>query len=102
MEKISKLREYLNTIPPGSIADPRALVPVLAECWAEFDGAGAESMRAAKLHRMEDVSWDPPVLAFVIERHGGTVLGSTRADLQSWGVNVETRTTSCGSSTRRR
>lgn len=48
-------------------------------------------MEAHKLARMERVHWDPPILAFVIERHGATVLGSTRAELQSWAVDLESR-----------
>jgi len=47
-------------------------------------------MAASKLHeRMESVEWSPPHLQFTIERHGGTVHGSTRADLQRWDVNVQ-------------
>ena len=53
-------------------------------------------MEAYKLGRMEDISWNPPVLSFTIERHGGTVMGSTRAELQNWNVNVETRSATCG------
>lgn len=39
---------------------------------------------------MEDVGWHPPALSFTIVRHGGTVQGSTRADVQQWEVNVAT------------
>ncbi|WP_147263492.1 hypothetical protein [Roseimicrobium gellanilyticum] len=46
-------------------------------------------MHAEKLHRIEKVQWNPPVLSFQIERHGGTTLGSTRAEMQHWEVNVE-------------
>jgi hypothetical protein len=41
---------------------------------------------------MEDVTWEPPVLRFSIERHGGTVMGSSRAEVQHWEVNVEQKT----------
>jgi hypothetical protein len=30
-----------------------------------------------------------PILTFLIERHGGTVLGSTRAELQRWSVDLD-------------
>jgi hypothetical protein len=43
---------------------------------------------------MEAVAWNPPVLTFRIERHGGTVLGSTRAELQHWHVDLERKTAS--------
>jgi len=47
------------------------------------------------LGRMESICWNPPVLSFTIERHGGTVLGSTRAELQYWQVNVENLSATC-------
>jgi hypothetical protein len=50
---------------------------------------------AKHLGRMEDVLWNPPLLTFTIERHDGTVLGSTRANLQEWTVDVEKRTATC-------
>jgi hypothetical protein len=46
-------------------------------------------MKAEKLYgRMESVLWEPPLLTFVIERHGSTIRGSTRAELQHWTVDV--------------
>jgi len=33
--------------------------------------------------------WNPPQLAFLIERHGGTVMGSSRAEMQHWVVDVD-------------
>lgn len=44
-------------------------------------------MAAYKLERLEEPTWMPPLLSFVVERHGGTVLGSTRAELQKWWVD---------------
>ena len=42
---------------------------------------------------MEGVEWNPPNLSFQIERHGGTVNGSSRAEMQHWEIDVvkETR-----------
>ena len=54
-----------------------------------------EAMEPYKLNRMEKAEWQPPILSFVVERHGGTALGSTRADLQHWTVNVETKEANC-------
>lgn len=46
-------------------------------------------MDAYKLRgRLEEVRWKPPLLTFAIERHGATVLGSTRAAVQYWGVDL--------------
>jgi hypothetical protein len=44
---------------------------------------------------MEDVRWDPPVLSFTIERHGGMALGSTRAELQNWRVDLDRKMAVC-------
>lgn len=89
---MSALLEYLETICSGPIADPAPLDSLLAACWGEFDGADADGMEGYKLlGRMESISWDPPVLSFTIERHGGTVLGSKRAALQHWEVHFDTR-----------
>ena len=38
--------------------------------------------------RTENLRWDPPILKFPIERHGGRMLGSTRAELQTWDIDV--------------
>jgi hypothetical protein len=50
---------------------------------------------------MEDVAWQPPKLSFAVERHGGMVMGSTRADVQHWEVDLEKRTTSLAKAGRR-
>jgi len=46
---------------------------------------------------MEDVAWNPPLLTFTVERHGGTLQGSTRAELQRWTVDVGQGKTTCES-----
>jgi hypothetical protein len=47
-------------------------------------------MAAYKLGgRVEEPRWDPPLLTFIIERHGGTVLGSSLAELQHWQIDTE-------------
>jgi len=68
---------------------------LLANCWHELEGAGETAMQARKLDRAEDVSWNPPVLSFTIERHGATVLGSSRAELHQWSVDMHQRTARC-------
>jgi hypothetical protein len=44
---------------------------------------------------MDNVEWSPPVLTFVIERHGGRALRSTWAELQRWAVDLDRRTATC-------
>jgi hypothetical protein len=52
-------------------------------------------MEPWKVSRAEDLRWDPPYLSFMIERHGPTVLGSSRAELHEWRINLEKGTASC-------
>ena len=96
MAKLQQLLDHLRLIPAGEIADGGELASLLVGCWGELDGASAGGMEPEKLlWRMEDISWHPPELSFTIERHGGTVLGSSRAEIQHWNVNVETRSATC-------
>jgi hypothetical protein len=65
-------------------------------CWDQFKGSRAEGMDGAKLYgRIEDPAWQPPVLSFKIERHGGTVNGSTRADVHLWSVDLDAMAAKC-------
>ena len=90
---MKELLDYLRSIPPGPIEVTDKLEFLLGESWAEFRGASNESMSGRKLlGRMEDASWDPPILRFTIERHGAFVLGSSRADVHEWEVNIENKT----------
>jgi hypothetical protein len=52
-------------------------------------------MTAWKLHRPEDLSWNPPFLSFTIERHGAAMLGSSRAELHKWTVDLDKETAGC-------
>jgi hypothetical protein len=89
---LARLRAHLATVQPGRIIDTTDLERLLAACWDEFSGdyGGMEGYKL--LGRMEDVTWEPPVLSFAVERHGRTVAGSSRADLQGWTVNIESNT----------
>jgi hypothetical protein len=90
------LRTHFLTVRPGPIDDSKAIERRLADCWDQIDGSAAGGMTASKLlGRIEDLSWHPPHLTFTIERHGGTVLGSSRAERQRWDVNLETSTAVC-------
>jgi hypothetical protein len=84
----SALREFLDS---GS-DDHAQLVRHLAACWSGFRGSSESAMDAHKLSRLEEPHWDPPRFTFTIERHGGTVYGSTRAQLQRWVVDLDART----------
>lgn len=70
----------------------RRVLHVLAPVWESLEGSDDQGMDSSKLGRIEDVIWQPPLLRFRIERHGGIVGGgSSRAELQFWCVNVVER-----------
>jgi hypothetical protein len=89
---VDRLRAYLATISPGPVSDTDELERLLAASWDEFTGddSGMEGYKLLK--RIEDVAWTPPTLTFAIERDGGTVMGSTRAELQCWEIDLERKT----------
>lgn len=93
-----ELADFLARLPPGPITSAETLREVtqrLACAWDSLDGADMTSMDGFKLQgRMERVAWAPPNLEFVIERHGRTMNGSSRADLHRWRVNAEAATAS--------
>jgi hypothetical protein len=87
----------LSGVPAGAIPASmfNELFKLVEASWHEFAGSDETSMGAGKILRdagPEDVSWNPPCLSFTIERHGGTVLGSKRAERQRWTLNLERRT----------
>jgi hypothetical protein len=51
--------------------------------------------------RMKSVEWWPPLLTFKIERHGGASLGSSRAEIQNWAIDISKRIASLGGSSHR-
>ena len=91
---IDELRNLLDDMA-GDIKGTPKLISALAVCWDGFDGSRAEAMESWKLQRMEKPEWNPPVFAFTIESHGGTVMGSTRAELQRWEIDLDTQEASC-------
>jgi len=92
---MDKLRRYLHNIPTGKVAHTRNVENLLSQCWEQLDGHDYGGMAEYKIcGRTENMEWDPPFLNFTIERHGAIMLGSSRAELQHWSVNVESGTAS--------
>lgn len=91
-ESIVELGELLQSIPPGPVSC--GIDGPLANAWDDLENRGiCGGMTAIKIFgRLEKLEWKPPVLSFQIERHGATVFGSTRAEMQHWEVNVEAGT----------
>ena len=91
-----KLKEYLATLPEGHVPISRIpeVVNLLAQCWDSF-GKDDERMYSHKLQRLEELEWRPPILRFIIERHGALMMGSSRAELQEWVVNIDLKQAYC-------
>jgi hypothetical protein len=89
------LTTFLAATPPGPIPATTELERLLAAAWNEFTGDDGGMEPYKLLGRIEDVAWNPPLLTFTIERHGGTVMGSTRATLQDWALDLATMTARC-------
>jgi hypothetical protein len=89
---LEKLRVRLASMSPGELAGEGAdrVVADLANAWDDLEGSEEGGMDANKFNRsIEKLEWEPPVLSFQIERHGGYMQGSTRAELQRWNVDLE-------------
>ncbi len=98
----TSLKDYLMAQPAGADLDLGEVEFLLAEVWRSLRGSHVEGMRAEKIRgRTEKLAWNPPLLTFTIERHGGTVNGSTRAELQNWCVDISAHTTELVSKGRR-
>lgn len=88
--ELAQLRTHLAGLPSGRIEDESKIESLLAPCWSELSIDEGGGMDALKLHgRMDNAEWNPPDLTFQIERHGGLVQGSSRAELQNWRVDLE-------------
>lgn len=84
---IAELRAYLESCGSGAVPR-RDVLHLLMEAWPHLGAEQEQSTWGSKLGRVENLVWAPPVLSFDLERHGATVLGSTRAEVHSWEVNV--------------
>jgi len=89
-EAVERLRAYLERFG----ADGDDLFVQLAEAWGQLSGGDDTKMAAYKLDRgwVESPVWDPPVLTFTIERHGGVAQGSSRAKKQRWVIDLDAGT----------
>jgi hypothetical protein len=92
---MDELTSYLTNLDSGPVEVATHLERLLSEVWDDLGGNDLGMATHKLIARMEHVEWRPPVLVFEIERHGGTVLGSTRAELQRWSIDVDRRTATC-------
>jgi len=89
----TELRRYLSALPDGEVAteyvdDVRERIE---SAWLEFDKSTESKMTPAKTSRARAFMWRPPFLVFEIERHGGLVEGSSRAEVQTWILDLDRR-----------
>jgi len=92
---MDELMNYLKNLEPGPVEETTHLERLLAEVWDDLGGDNGGMAGHKLIRRMERVEWHRPILTFLIERHGGTVLGSTRTELQRWTVNLKRQTATC-------
>ena len=93
--KLLELHAFLALLSTGDLNEENqgTVEGLLAGCWDSLLLSDRGGMRPEKISsRLEKVNWDPPYLTFDIERHGGTVLGSQYAEIQSWKINVQEAT----------
>ena len=88
-QSIQDLREFAEGLMPGPITDRQRLIDLLERAWRDLAGGEDTKMEVDKLPRIEEPRWRPPCIEFIIERHGGAVLGSTRAELHTWVVDLD-------------
>ncbi|HQV23643.1 MAG TPA: hypothetical protein PLJ88_11185, partial [Agitococcus sp.] len=83
-----KFAEYVSSLPTGSVEKNKTLIGFLELIWDSLSGSSNQNTTANKLDRIENIFWSPPLLEFILERHGPTVNGSSRANLHYWRVNI--------------
>jgi hypothetical protein len=90
---VQELRAFLQGLKSGVVEDRATLGILLSAAWRDLDGSGEEGTTGTKLgSRVEKPVWDPPHLLFLLERHGPTVMGSSRANVHHWSVDVDAGT----------
>jgi hypothetical protein len=88
---LRQFADYLDTIiAENKFHDERNIVlERLRGLWSQLSGSSYENTTPDKLCRAESLDWQRPNLSFCLERHGGTVNGSSRADVHYWVVDLQ-------------
>ena len=98
MGSLEELKSLLRELPAGNIEgeQDRKIRSLLLDVWDLLEGSDATSLSVFKLHRMENLVCEPPnTIKFEIERHGSTVMGSIKADVHLWTIDLADLTASC-------
>jgi hypothetical protein len=95
LDSLAELKRLLISRVAGPIRD-ETIQQLLQSCWDLLGGSTQKGTLPEKLSgRMENLRWEPPHLLFEIERHGGTALGSSRAEIHQWRVDLEAEVAVC-------
>jgi hypothetical protein len=91
-DTLAQIRRYFATLEPGEVSDNdrREVEALLSGCWDQLQGSDEGGMAGYKLRgRTEEMQWKPPALTFNIERHGALVMGSSRAEVHQWRIDLD-------------
>jgi hypothetical protein len=86
-ESLLQLQKVFQSIKDGPV-EGQDIEQLLNQAWDSLDGITETKLLAWKLNRMESLEKRDGMLYFDIERHGGTVNGSTRGVVYTWEVDV--------------
>lgn len=98
MEEIEKLKSFLKNLSPGEIKgeNENFVISQLFDIWDLLEKFDDTSLTVTKLHRMENLVYEPPnIIKFEIERHGSTMMGSVYADVHLWTIDLDNLKASC-------
>lgn len=98
-----ELLEFLASCPTGPVSDVPRLEKLLAMAWEGFEDGGCKNMEGSKIYgRVEQPTWNPPVLTFEHERHATTVNGSSVGHVYTWTVDIDAGKADCNQQPRPR
>jgi len=86
-DSLLQLQKAFQSIKDGPVEDLDIEV-LLAKAWNSIHGSTETKLHSDKLYRTEHLEKRDGMLYFDIERHGGTVNGSTRGVVYTWEVDV--------------
>jgi hypothetical protein len=87
-DALAELKAAFKDLADGRCETPQ-FESLLIDAWSSIAGSEETKLAARKLMRLEGLEKRDGKLYFDIERHGGTVHGSTRGEVYTWEVDVE-------------
>jgi hypothetical protein len=86
------LRVLLRRNGPGPIFDVEAARNALSDAWDECAGGDRTKLGAYSVASAQKLEWNPPLLTFLVDRHGGAAFGPSGAERQSWTIDLDAQT----------